>query len=183
MKTIGPANPKYRTGNWPRQMSPSWMMICLHTLQCLAFLKVFARKVWEWRASSSSGCSSANNNNTRQKRWNVSVQMLWPNGTSMSPGGVSHHAPKLNTSTLTVISEASPCLVQFRRIFSTFCGLCLKQHGWSTCSQKSKKPWKQRTQSNLLFTLLLPSPNFCPVISFPSLQVSYTADWQCRPLG
>lgn len=39
-------------------MSPSSLMISLQTLQCLAFLNVFTRKVWEWRASSSSGCSS-----------------------------------------------------------------------------------------------------------------------------
>lgn len=39
-------------------MSPSWLMICLQTLQCLVFLKVFTRKVWEWRASSSSGCKT-----------------------------------------------------------------------------------------------------------------------------
>lgn len=31
----------------PRQMSPSSLTICLQTLQCLAFLKVFTRKVWE----------------------------------------------------------------------------------------------------------------------------------------
>ncbi len=42
--------------DWPRQMSPSWMIVCLQTLQCLAFLKVFTRNVWEWRASNSSGC-------------------------------------------------------------------------------------------------------------------------------
>lgn len=54
-------------------MKPSWTMVCLQTLQCFAFLKVFTRNVWEWRASNSSGCSQENNNK-RQKRWNVSLK-------------------------------------------------------------------------------------------------------------
>lgn len=54
-------------------MNPSWMMVCLQTLQCFAFLKVFTRNVWEWRASNSSGCSQENNNK-RQKRRNVSLK-------------------------------------------------------------------------------------------------------------
>lgn len=48
----------FPAGYWPRQMSPSSTMICLQALQCLVFLKVFSRKVWEWIASSSSGCGS-----------------------------------------------------------------------------------------------------------------------------
>lgn len=64
--TLSPRDQSFRTGDWPRQMSPSWMMVCLQTLQCLAFLKVFTRNVWEWRASNSSGCSKENNNK-RQK--------------------------------------------------------------------------------------------------------------------
>ena len=84
--TVSPRDQSFRTGDWPRQMSPSWTMVCLHTLQCLVFLKVFTRNVWEWRASNSSGCRTT----TRQKRWNVSVKVLWPDLCSMSPGGVRH---------------------------------------------------------------------------------------------
>lgn len=51
-------------------MSPSWMMVCLHALQCLAFLKVFTRNVWEWRASNSSGCRKTT---TKDKRGGMLV--------------------------------------------------------------------------------------------------------------
>lgn len=58
--------------NWaadsPLQTSPSSPMICLQTLQCLAFLNVFTRKVWEWRASSSSGCSSERATKTKEMK-------------------------------------------------------------------------------------------------------------------
>lgn len=54
----------------PRQMSPSWMMVCLQTSQCLVFLKVFTRNVWEWRASNPSGCRQENK---RKQKCSVNI--------------------------------------------------------------------------------------------------------------
>lgn len=84
---FSPREQRFRTSDWPLQTSPSWMMVCLQTLQCLAFLKVFTRNVWEWRASNSSGYSEEKKERKRPQRWDVDVKILWPDGTSMNPGG------------------------------------------------------------------------------------------------
>lgn len=73
-------------GDWPRQTSPSWAMLCLQTPQCLAFLKVFARNVWEWRTSTSSGCR-------QEKKWNVVINQY---GMKLTSGHI--HTSKLAAS-------------------------------------------------------------------------------------
>lgn len=63
-------------------------MICLQALQCLVFLKVFSRNVWEWRASSSSGCDSQNGVEKKKERGhNVSFQNLQTQWTRSPDGG------------------------------------------------------------------------------------------------